>query len=175
MEHRGSEKAKLPAVLDAIVVLGCRILPGGRPSAPGLRRAREAAHVYRAGGARWVVVSGGRRWHGISEAEALASELERLGVPRERMLLELRSLSTCENARNVSELLAEHGLERIGVVTCDWHARRALQSFRAAGVVPEAVPAPSPPEPAHQRLARALRERVSFPLDRWATWGWHAR
>lgn len=159
-------------VLDALVLLGCRILRNGEPAPAGQRRVREAARAFHRGAAPLVIVSGGRRWDGRSEAETLAAELERLGVPRSAILLELRSLSTAENARYVAELLAERSARRVGVVTCDWHAPRAISSFRAAGVSAEAIPAASPREGIGGRARRAARERLSSVIDRWATWGW---
>lgn len=158
--------------LDALVLLGCRIELDGRPSAAGRRRARVLADAFHAGRASLCVVSGGRRWHGVAEAEALMEELERLGVPTHAMLPELRSLSTCENARGVRDVLAPFGARHVGVVTCDWHARRALVCFRKAGFVPESIPAPSPALPPVPRVRRAVRERVSYWLDRLATFGW---
>jgi len=161
-------------VLDALVLLGCRILPGGEPSAAGRRRARAAARAFERGVAPLVIVSGGRRWHAVSEAEALAAELVRLGVPESAIVLELCSLSTCENARYVARTLEAHRLGRVGIVTCDWHMDRALSSFRRAGVDAEAVPAASPEQPLPTRVRRAARERLSLVLDAWATWGWAA-
>jgi len=163
------------AVLDAIVLLGCRILPGGKPSEAGRRRVEAAARAFHRGDAPLVVGSGGRRWHGVSEAEALARELTVLSVPSEVVVLELRSLSTGENARSVAELAAHYPLKRVGIVTCDWHMRRALASFAAAGLDAVAIAAPSPAKPRATRVRRAVRERVSTVLDRFATWGWAAR
>lgn len=158
--------------LDALVLLGCRIELDGRPSLAGQRRARVLADAFHSGRAPLCVVSGGRRWHGVAEAEALMAELSRLGVPADAMLPELRSLSTCENARGARDVLQPLGASRVGVVTCDWHARRALACFRAAGFVAEAIPAPSPTVPPIFRARREARERFSYWLDRAATWGW---
>lgn len=47
--------------LDALVLLGCRIEPDGRPSAAGQRRARALADAFHAGRAPLCVVSGGDR------------------------------------------------------------------------------------------------------------------
>ncbi len=161
-------------MLDALVVLGCRMLPGGEASPAARRRALAAARAYHAGEARLVVASGGRRWFGSAEALVLARELELLSVPREAVLLELQSLSTCENARHSAGLLRARGLRKVGVVTCDWHLPRALASFRAAELEPVGIPAPSPERPILERSWRKLREPVSYLVDRFATWGWSA-
>jgi uncharacterized SAM-binding protein YcdF (DUF218 family) len=159
--------------LDALVLLGCRIERDGRPSAAAQRRARALAAAFHAGRAPLCVVSGGRRWHGVAEAEALMLELARLGVPERAMLPELRSLSTSENARGVRDVLAPLGAKRVGVVTCDWHVPRAVACFQSAGFVAEPIPAPSPRAPLSRRAKRAVRERVSYWLDRVTTFGWH--
>jgi uncharacterized SAM-binding protein YcdF (DUF218 family) len=130
------------------------------------------AKAYLAGRTPLIVVSDGRRWDGVAEAEALMSALEALGVPSSVLLPELRSLSTCENARNVARLLASRGVTRVDVVTCDWHMPRALSSFRVAGLEPTGLSAPSPRTSPRARLTRSARERASFFLDRIATFGW---
>jgi uncharacterized SAM-binding protein YcdF (DUF218 family) len=150
------------------------MLPRGEPSPAARRRALAAARAYHRGAARVVIASGGRRWYGVSEAETLARELVLLSVPTSAVLLELASLSTCENARAVRDLCAPRGLSRVGVVTCDWHLPRALACFRAAGFEATGFAAPSPRPALLRRAQRRVRERVSFVLDRWATWGWSA-
>jgi uncharacterized SAM-binding protein YcdF (DUF218 family) len=159
-------------MLHALVLLGCRIEPAGELTAAARRRALTAVRAFQDGLAPLVIVSGGRRWFGVSEAEALSSELERRGVPGPAIVQELRSLSTCENARNVARILAERNLRSVGLVTCDWHMPRALASFRRAGISAEPISAPSPTMPWYARVYRSQRERVSFVVDRFATWGW---
>src|SRR5262249_29450749 len=83
---------------DAIVVLGCRILPSGHPTAPAARRAAAAAGAYHRGVAPWIIASGGRRWGNHVEARVFRRELEKAGVPEGAVIEELCSLSTYENA-----------------------------------------------------------------------------
>jgi uncharacterized SAM-binding protein YcdF (DUF218 family) len=83
---------------DAIVVLGCRVLPSGRPTTAAARRAARAAQAYLEGVAPHIIASGGRRWGGAIEAEALRKELVRAGVPEGAVTRELWSLTTHENA-----------------------------------------------------------------------------
>jgi uncharacterized SAM-binding protein YcdF (DUF218 family) len=151
--------------LDAIVLLGCRIGPGGRPSEAALRRAAAAARAWHEQIAPLVVVSGGRRWAGVSEAEALGRELVRLGVEAEAIVPELCSLSTQENARYTARIVRARGLSRVAVVTCDWHLPRALVCFHGAGIDALGIPAPSPPASRILRLRRAARERIGQLLD----------
>jgi len=99
------------------------------------------------------------------ESEVFARGLVERGVPEARILLERESLTTRGNARGVARLLRERGALRLGLVTCDWHMRRALRLFRMVGLDAVPVPAPSPARPLPVRLARYLRERGSQLLD----------
>jgi uncharacterized SAM-binding protein YcdF (DUF218 family) len=157
-----------PVMLDAIVLLGCRIGPSGWPSETARRRAERAADAWHQRMAPLVVVSGGRRWHGLTEAEALENYLaERRGVPRTAILRECCSLSTSENARFTARLLRARGLVEIGIVTSDWHIPRAMGAFRRMGLSCQALPAPSPPTRRWLRAYRSVREAVSQRLDSW--------
>src|ERR1039458_10310237 len=79
------------AKVAAVVVLGCsfRIDREGR-LAPGAlaRRVAAGAAFFASRGAPGaiVVASGGRAWHGQVEADAIALELARLGVPGESIV-----------------------------------------------------------------------------------------
>lgn len=162
-------------MLDALVLLGCRIAPGDVLTDAASRRVERAAQAFAAGLAPRIIVSGGRRWAARAEAEVLADALQARGVPAGALLLELLSFSTCENAHYSVALARELGFERLGVVTCDWHLRRALAAFDAAGMPAQGVAARTPASPLAERLARAGRERVSFFVDRLATWGGSAQ
>lgn len=151
--------------LDAAVILGCRVEPGGVLSPSLERRARRALSLLEAGEARCVVASGGRAWGEHVEADTIARWLVERGVTPARILLERLSLTTVENAIFVAELAERHGLGRLGVVTCDWHLPRALASFTAVGLTCVAIPAPTPQVPALTRGRRAFREWLSGTMD----------
>ena len=119
---------------DAIVVLGCRVLPCGRLTTAAHGRASAAADAYHTGVAPLVVASGGRRWGAIVEALALRDALVARGVPASAILAELWSMTTYENAVFSTALLNRLGARSAVVVTCSWHAPRALMSFRSAGI-----------------------------------------
>jgi uncharacterized SAM-binding protein YcdF (DUF218 family) len=150
---------------DALVLLGCRVAAGALPPTAG-RRVKRAAEAFHAGLAPRVVVSGGRRWEGRVEADRLAEELVKSGVPREVLLLERASRSTLENATLTRLLVAPLGYRHLGLVSCDWHLARALWCFRHAGFEVAPVAAPSPSIAPHRAAARFLRERGSWLFDR---------
>jgi uncharacterized SAM-binding protein YcdF (DUF218 family) len=153
----------------AIVVLGCRVRPDGRPGPALARRAAMAARAHREGVAARVVVCGGRRWGAHIEARALADELERLGVPRAAIVEELWSLSTHENAIGASALvrgLAGREGAAVVVVSCAWHLARAVADFRAVGLDPRPLAAEGPPASPIVRAWRWGHEVVCVRLDR---------
>ena len=162
--------------LEAIVVLGCRLIPEGRLGAAALRRVNRGAAAWRRHRESIIVTSGGRRWYGVAEAAALRDALiHDHGVPAEAILAEWCSLSTRENAHYCAKLLKARGLRQTGIVTCDWHLPRALACFRAAGVMAVGLAASTPPAPLRQVAWRAAREWGARRLDGWATAGWARR
>ncbi len=157
-----------PQRVDAVVLLGCRIGPSGRPMLAATRRAETAARAYREGIAKVIVVSGGRRWGPYAEATALAEELARLGVPDEAIVAELCSLSTHENAVFSAAILRRLGARTAGIVTCWWHLPRALANFRAAGVDALGIPTEVRDLGVQGRLHVATHELVSGWFDAWS-------
>jgi uncharacterized SAM-binding protein YcdF (DUF218 family) len=87
---------------DAILALGSN----------DIRVAKRAAQLYLEGWAPLVVFSGGvgaltaGMWN-KPEAEVFADEAVKLGVPREKILIESRSANTGENVQFTKELLHE--------------------------------------------------------------------
>jgi uncharacterized SAM-binding protein YcdF (DUF218 family) len=75
-----------------------------------------------------------------SEAEATAFALERLGVPRERMIIEDRSRNTKENAAFSFAIASPAPGERWLLVTSAWHMPRSVGVFRQAGFEVVAYP-----------------------------------
>lgn len=149
---------------DALIVLGCRV-DGGKLAYAALRRVEQAARVYAEEGAEVVIASGGKLWEGRMECEVFAEGLIERGVPAERVLQERESLTTRGNALGTARLMRGRAQKRVGIVTCDWHMRRALGLFRRAGLVAEGVPAASPERSASTRLLRFARERGAQVLE----------
>jgi uncharacterized SAM-binding protein YcdF (DUF218 family) len=140
--------------------------------------ALEAARLYKLLSPRTVIASGGivdpetRR---VSEAEILAAGLARLGVPRERILLESRSRTTREQAVNVAEILEKRGTRRFLLVTGADHMPRARATFRELGLQP--VPSVSRLVMAtHPSFWQALRPSMNaLRQSDWACYEYLAR
>jgi uncharacterized SAM-binding protein YcdF (DUF218 family) len=99
---------------DVIVALGTN----------DLRVAEFAAGLYHRGYGSTLVCSGGVAHQGDlletswdkTEAEMFADVAERLGMPRDRILLETRATNTAENLRFSRELLRERGIRPRNIV-----------------------------------------------------------
>ena len=140
-------KNDAPPAPRAIVLLGAgaRTVHGrtqriGVLTLGGAARVLEAARIFKVLGG--PIVSSGGPPHGrdmIPESEVMRQALLDLGVPDSMILLESESKVTREEAILSAEILHAHGITSCIVVTSDTHMRRALATFRRAGL--DAVPA----------------------------------
>lgn len=120
------------AALDAIVVLGAPLAPGGGLSPIVWERVVAAAALWHAGGGRLVVATGGvTRGAPRAEADAIADALGELGVPG--VIAERAARSTRDNARLTRPVLEAHGVRSLWLVTQPFHGRRSARLFRTAG------------------------------------------
>ncbi|WP_028219151.1 YdcF family protein [Paraburkholderia oxyphila] len=100
------------------------------------------AKCLAAGGTCKVIVSGGNpQHHAASEADTYAPWLLRAGVARRDLVLENRSLTTWENARNVAPIVHAQRADTLFVVTSAYHMPRAMLDFQRFRMNP--VPAVS--------------------------------
>ena len=117
------EERQEPAVADALVVLA-----GDHTGA----RVEAAAALFQAGCVPTgpFVVSGGPIYGELTWAELMRDQAVRLGVPRERIVLQGRSRTTTEDADLSAPLLT--AARRVVLVTSPSHSRRAAGEFRRA-------------------------------------------
>ncbi len=89
-----------------------------------------------------IVLSGGPDTLVHTDAEAVAAGrmLEALGIARDRMTIEGKSLTTWENAMLSVPLIERKPGERWLLVTAGWHMPRSIGAFRKAGMDLEAFP-----------------------------------
>lgn len=176
---------------DAIVVLGGAIdivqFPRITPELNrGADRVLHAARLYRAGKAPLVIASGGnlrQSKNGTSEAAAMVQLLTEWGVPSEAIIIEGYSLNTYQNALFTQRILEEKELKRVLLVTSASHMRRALATFRSAGI--DAIPSPTdyetieqawmfldglPDSKALDKTTRCLKEYLGFIVYWWRGW-----
>lgn len=141
---------------DVLIVLGGSQLDDGTLGLESYWRSVYGYWAFRDGGFRRVVVSGGVNpaSGGRSVARVMADFMTALGVPREAIVLEEKSLSTRENALMTVPLVKDLPGTKV-LLTSDIHMRRARAAFARAGL--KTVPAPIPD----------IRKRWNNWVDRW--------
>jgi uncharacterized SAM-binding protein YcdF (DUF218 family) len=133
--------ADLPRA-DVVVLLGGF---AGQPIPPRVSpdlnaaadRLFEAARLFHAGKAAHILVSAGNLpWDPVVAPEAhwIGQLLGELGVPADAVVLESKSRNTQENALFTAPILADRGWHSVLLVTSATHMRRAMATFRKAGI-----------------------------------------
>lgn len=104
-----------------------------------IRVAHRAADLCLPDFAPWIIFSGniGRLTENLwnqPEAEIFAEEAIRMGVPKDKILIENRSANTGDNIRLTKELLASKGLpiQTVILVQKPYMQRRAYATFKKA-------------------------------------------
>lgn len=125
-------------------------------------RVVEAAALARQYPKARIIFSGGSAnlTDGPREADYAAAIFERLGVAKDRLIMERRSRNTMENAEFSNELAAPKSGERWLLVTSAFHMPRSIGIFRRVGF-------PVEPYPVDWRTGRSvdLLEFSPFVLD----------
>ncbi|NYT59053.1 YdcF family protein [Alcaligenaceae bacterium] len=144
------EAASQAPTADAIVVLGGHTANGRQnwfepyDSDTATTRINRAAALYKAGRAPLIIVSGAALEGDVSEAQVMAKALKQRDIPDSAIIMESRSLTTHQNAAYTAQILKEHGIQHILVVTSALHMPRAMAVFDKLGV--SAVAAPLKPQ-----------------------------
>lgn len=141
----------LPAgsTADVIVVLGGGTEPDVNPrqmvevNSAG-DRVLYAVRLYQAGVTPMLILSGGDidflYDSPSTPADDMATLMEMVGVPRERMLIQNASLNTQQDAELSCAIIKEKGFEKVILVTSAFHMPRSVALFEAQGC--PVIPAP---------------------------------
>ncbi|WP_284238882.1 YdcF family protein [Paenibacillus glycanilyticus] len=116
---------------DAAIVLGASLW-SDKPSPALKERLDYADELYKDGKVGMLILSGGLDHNGskLTEAEGMRVYLLAKGIPSEKMLLDNAARSTYENLLNSQVIAAEHHLDKLLIVTHDYHAPRAMEMAR---------------------------------------------
>lgn len=168
-----------------LIVLGGEQLSDGTIGLMSYWRCVYAANAYKGGQFEKVLVTGGASNY-LDEARpgqpppprlglVMRQTLEAMGVPGEKIAVELESSSTHLNALASARMLSgERG--PFTLVTSDYHTYRAARCFRQAGLAVECWPAPDVIKRSldwTQRLSGAVtlaEEGVKIVYYRWQGW-----
>lgn len=123
-----------PAPADAIVVLGHRVEPDGRPGVELALRLERGLSLLRAARAPLLVCSGGRDPdEPVSAADAMVRVALAAGIDARRLLASPQPLTTLEEAVALRrEFSTPRGWRRLVLVTSAYHVPRAIAAFALA-------------------------------------------
>jgi uncharacterized SAM-binding protein YcdF (DUF218 family) len=122
-------------MLDYFVIMGARVLPGGRISGTLQRRAEGALALAGSNPDARFLATGGVTEDSPSEAEVVRDWLVARGVTAERILVEPRSLDTLDSAEACAELILSADAPRsVTVCTDRFHVLRSTLLLRIFGV-----------------------------------------
>lgn len=111
---------------DAIIVLGAGCDAEGRPTPALEGRVRKGVALFDAGRAPVLILTGKGRG-AVAESECARTLALELGVPRQAILTEARSMTTRGNALESRELIKGG---RVLLVSSPYHGYRAVRLFK---------------------------------------------
>ena len=128
---------------DAIIVLGAQVKPDGTLSLQLQWRVDAAAKAWRERRSLIVVCGAQGSNEPATEASVMKAELIRQGVPEEYILMDEESFNTRQNIANAVALLEGRDVQRVLVVTSDYHLPRAMAIAEDAGLEASGVGSPT--------------------------------
>lgn len=149
LEWRNLPPEEFPSA-EVIVLLGGGTEPGDPPrpmaevNAAG-DRLLYAAKLYQQGAAPVILVSGGNvdfsSDRNTTPAEEMTELLGLMGVPANAIWQQPESQNTYEDALYSAEILAEHGIDEVILITSALHMPRSKALFEQQGIT--VIPAPT--------------------------------
>ena len=127
-----------------IVILGggkntCNdVAVSGMLDQDSLQRLIEGMYIAKEVPSARVILSGGRSVNGISNAKAYAITASKLGMDKNRIVMEEEPKDTYEEAVKIHELIIK---DKFILVTSAYHMKRAVALFKKQGMNP--IPAPA--------------------------------
>lgn len=131
---------------DAVVLLGGVVNPAASSEQTlsyndNVDRLLAVYEVLRTDHAQLAILSGGVISSRLKpESELLARQLQAWGIAPERMVTEVVSKNTHENAVETAKILSARHVGSVLLVTSAFHMERAAGAFRAAGVTFDTLP-----------------------------------
>ena len=119
---------------DAIIILGCAVWPGERPSPSLEARVQHGILLYQQGMADYLILSGGVGRYPPAEAEVMRRLAVAHGVPEQSLILDTESSSTIESIQRASSIMQEHDWDTAIIVSDPFHIYRALMMARDEGI-----------------------------------------
>lgn len=153
--------------VDAIIILGSAVWPGGQPSPSLYARTQHAIALYQAGYAQHLILCGGLGQFPPAEAEVMRQLAVAAGVPSEALFLDDTSRSTEENLAHAKVVMDAHGWQTVLLVSDPFHLLRAQIIARDLGMTAYRSPAADSPTYTTPELRVRYTTREVFALIRY--------
>ena len=147
-----------PEFGSAALILGAGVFSDGEPTQVLESRLRAALALYRAGKIRWFLVSGDNRTPKYNEPQAMRKWLLRQGIPSDRIVSDFAGRRTYDSLKRARMVF---GLNRLVIVTSDFHLPRALFLADRVGLAAWGVSASTEDRPFSSRVSFWARESVA--------------
>lgn len=160
-----ASKGTLKAEAEVLLVLGCRVR--GEKAEPTLHmRIEKAAEYLNENKDTIAILCGGivHKDQFKSEAQVMADCLCSMGIEKERLLLEDKSLTTVQNFINAKKIMADTGVSEtamVGVLSSEFHLMRVKMIADKCDFPCETLAAPSPKK---ERAKNYIREFFAWPI-----------
>ena len=155
-----ADDAKLAEMeLDAVIVLGCSVRPGGVPSAMLADRIDAGVEALANAPAKLLLMSGDRHEY-YDEPGVMLERARQLGVPEEMLGEDPEGFSTFESVVRAAKIF---GFRRVIIVSQRYHLYRALYIADRAGL--EAYGVTADPRTYSGQAFRELREVAARVKD----------
>lgn len=155
-----AERAAQLEDVDCILVLGCLVKEGGRPSDMLADRLRRGVELYHSGAALKLLMSGDHGREDYNEVQAMKQYAMDEGIASADIFMDHAGFSTYESIYRAKEIF---GAEKILIVTQEYHLYRALYVAQALGV--EAYGVASDYHSYWGQTARDIREILARNKD----------
>ncbi len=152
---------------DAVIVLGCSVLPDGSPSHMLADRIDAGVEAFNASGARLLVMSGDRK-ENYDEVGTMVARAVSAGVDPSLVAEDPEGFSTYESMLRAAK---NFGFRRIIVVSQRYHLYRALYIAGQLGM--EAYGVGADPRAYSGQLMRDIRETAARVKDFFKTFAVH--
>lgn len=110
---------------DCIIILGYPANIDGSPSPILSERIKKGMELYKNGGAEKIICTGGAIKNEHIEADVMANELVKNGIPESSIIREKDSRATWENLKISKKIMQNNGFETAVIVSQLGHIRRA--------------------------------------------------
>ena len=123
---------------DCILVLGCYVRPGGEPSHMLRDRLQRGVELYEMDAADKLLMSGDHGRTNYNEVETMKQYAIDAGIKSQAVFMDHAGFSTYESMYRAKEVF---GVEKMVIVTQEYHLYRALYIANSMGIEAYGVPA----------------------------------